>query len=247
MSYSSKIKFLFKIGWFNTLLFNFKYLPFKQAIRLPIFIGNNSRIFGLGGVYLSSDNVNTGMIKLGFKHEDCCLSPVGIHIHNDGSLIFHGSGVIGNCSSISIKKNAELSFGKNFGITGELHIHCHESITVGDNFSCAWGVRIFDTDFHEHCIPTTQTCRPMTKPISIGNQVWLCQDVKIMKGSSIPDWCTLSTGSIANKAYEVGNYTVLAGIPAHPVGVLMRKDHMYITRLHNWQITNGLHMFNKFL
>ena len=51
---------------FATIFFNFYYLPFKQAILLPIWI-YRPHFIKLGGVIsIECNNVKPGMIRLGF-------------------------------------------------------------------------------------------------------------------------------------------------------------------------------------
>lgn len=83
-----------------------------------------------------------GMINLGLKHEECVLSRIGVSICNEGKIEFNGSGLLGNGSSIVVKKNARLCMGENFGITGNLNLHCNNKITIGKFFSCSWNVSI---------------------------------------------------------------------------------------------------------
>ena len=51
---------------------------------------------------------------------------------------------------------------------------------------------------------------------SIGNDVWICDDVKIMGGVKIHDGAILATGALITK--DVPPYTIVAGIPAKIIG-----------------------------
>lgn len=85
-----------KINWVKTLICNFKYLDLNKAYRFPILVYRSCHFSGKGKIILKSDRIVMGMIKLGIKHESCCISSQGIHIKNEGRIIFEGSGVIGN-------------------------------------------------------------------------------------------------------------------------------------------------------
>lgn len=240
------IKIFLKVNWITTLFFNFKYLGWKKGRRIPVLLFNKCNIRGKGQ-FTISDKCRFGMIKLGIKHEFSCISETGIYIYNGGIIEFKGSGIIGNGCVISVKKNAILSLGKNFGITGDIKIHCHEKILIGNNFSCSCNVLISDTDFHECINPDNGLKQPMTKPIEIGNNVWCCQQSIISKGSIIPDWVTIAQMSMTNKKYECSSYSILAGIPAKCINKkLIRKDISIINNLSkNWIITNGFNLFNQ--
>lgn len=76
----------------KSIYLNLKCLPFSQAIRLPIFVSHGVLLASLKGkIVLDCDNIQTGMVKIGFGH-------VGIFdryrsrsiIENNGTLVFRG-------------------------------------------------------------------------------------------------------------------------------------------------------------
>lgn len=184
------------------------------------------------------------MIKLGHRHEAACLSLSGITLRCDGEIVFRGSGILGNGSAICVKRGARLEFGRNFGMTGETKIHCHEAIKIGDNFSCSWQVEISDTDMHSTTNMLTGEPKPETRPVAIGAQVWVCQHSMIAKGTVLPSWTTLASHSLANKAYDAEPYTVIAGMPAKPTSAKIRRnDVLKVSQSNGWMITRGLRTF----
>ena len=52
----------------KVLLFNLRYLPFKQAVKLPIFIKFDTKVNVPGRIVLQNNSVRTAMIRIGF-HE----------------------------------------------------------------------------------------------------------------------------------------------------------------------------------
>lgn len=235
----------FKVNWIVTIFFNFKYLGWKKGHRLPVLLYKSCCIKGRGH-FIVPDKCCFGMIKLGIKHEFSCISAIGVHIENNGVIEFKGSGVMGNGCVISVKKNAILSFCENFGMTGDIKIHCHERICIGKNFSCSWNVLISDTDFHSCRNPYDGKVQPLTQPIEIGDNVWCCQNVMIGKGATISSWNIIAAYSFVNKSFKSGDYTILAGIPAkEKLKHLKRIDLEAINNSNKrWMITNGLHLFN---
>ena len=86
------IWFEYICGLPKTVYFNFKCLPFLQAIKLPIFISHRVILASLKGkIVFDCDNVKTGMVKIGFGY-------VGIFdryrsrsiIENSGTLVLGG-------------------------------------------------------------------------------------------------------------------------------------------------------------
>lgn len=185
------------------------------------------------------------MIKLGIKHEPGILSR-GFRLENYGLVIFNGAGVLGNGSALAVKRGGTVTLGRNFGITGDFVLHCQKSVAIGDNFSCSWNVTICDTDFHEYRNIETGEKMPVAKKVVIGNNVWLCQRVLVLKGAIIPDWCTIGAMSLVNKEYVCPAYSVIAGTPGKVLGrKILRCDLSAINEHEKWEITNGLQLFNN--
>ncbi|WP_368335885.1 hypothetical protein [Phocaeicola dorei] len=243
------ITLFFKVNWLKTIIFNFIKLPISQSQYLPILIYKGSKCLHFirkGHVILdTSEKLSFGMIKLGIKHESCCLSKNGIILDNSGIIIFKGSGVVGNGSVFVIKENAILEIGKNFGITGDFKIHCYNHITIGDYFSCAWNVSLSDTDFHQTSNPQTGKFNSFTKPILIGDGVWVCQNVSITKGTILASFCTVASNSLVNKQYDIEPYSVIGGIPAKLLNIkLENNDIRKNMEIENFKITKGISVFN---
>lgn len=198
-----KIRLFCKVNWGQTIIFNYKHLPFYQAKHLPMLLYHPGTIRGKGTYILDVEQgkVKFGMLKLGVKNENSILTKTGICISNSGKIIFKGSGVMGNGCSLTIGKNATLQIGKNFGITGDVSIHCYDSVNIGDFFSCSWNVSIDDTDHHKLMDVERNIEKRETKPIIMGDNVWLCQHVTVLKGSQLPNWTIVSSNSLVNKAY----------------------------------------------
>ena len=79
----SKILFLFSLSFIKTIYFNFHYLPFKQAIKLPIIL-RHVRFKSLKGkVIIDSDHIYTNMIKFGFKSANYWLYDIGFKTRNN--------------------------------------------------------------------------------------------------------------------------------------------------------------------
>lgn len=247
MEIINKVRLLLKVNWIRTFAFNFKHLPFVQARHLPILLYHPGRICGSGSYVLEvpTKRIKFGMLKLGVKNENSILTKTGISISNNGKIIFRGSGVIGNGSSITVSNGGVLSLGENFGITGDVSFHCSESISIGRFFSCSWDVSIDDSDHHQLFDLDNNCVKQTTKPISIGDFVWLCQKVTLLKGVVLPDWTTVSSNSLVNRKYLTPPSAVLAGVPAKDTGKKIRRmDIESFASIKDWYITEGLKVFN---
>jgi len=130
-------------------------------------------------------------------------------------LILTGGGknmLIGYGSYIQIGKNAELTIGNSF-INREVKIICNKKITIGNDCIIAMGVIIRDNDGGSHKIlsPEYQNC----KPITIGNHVWIGENVIILKGVTIGEGCVIAAGSLVTK--DIPPYSLVMGSPAKVV------------------------------
>ena len=130
----------------------------------------------------------------------------------EGILEVKGKVGIGAGSRIDVGKNATLSFIGNVANSAGVTIVCGDRITIGNNTVISWDTLIIDTDFHYVMDLETGKTKPMHRPISIGENTWLCAGSKILKGSVLPDGCILSAGSVLNKRFDECN-CLLVGNP----------------------------------
>lgn len=212
----SKYSKFFSILSYKIIYFNFKYLPFNQAIKFPFFISKKVYFKRLKGKITIESPISTGMIKIGF-------GDVGIFddkrsrsiLDINGSLIFKGSANIGHGSKISISENGVLTLGNNFIITAESSIVAHLNIEFGNDCLLSWDTLIMDTDLHKIHNEFGETINE-EQPIKIGNNVWIgCRNL-ILKGAVIPDNAVLGANSVVSKKLDVEN-AIYVGNPVRCV------------------------------
>ncbi len=141
-----------------------------------------------------------------------------ISLGNHSELITHGDFIIGPGVHISVSSNGRLRLGgkresSGSGITSNTRIMARNSISIGHDAIIAWGVFISDSDWHE--ISWDQP----TKPIAIGDRVWISHDVSLLKGTTIGNGCVVGAKSLLSNSTYPGN-CLIAGAPAKVV----RKD-----------------------
>lgn len=198
----------------RTVWFNFRYLPFKDACKLPIWIANNVCIKSMwrGGIKLN--NVSTGIIRIGYHEADAVdifSTKTIIDIRKGGYVKFKADAHIGHGALLCVKQNGVLSLGDNFAISGTTRIVCTDNITIGNDVQFSWDSLIMDSDAH-HIIMEDGTEAVNTKRITIGNTVWIASNCTILKGTSIGDNCVVASNSLLNKSYEASS--IIGGIPA---------------------------------
>ena len=133
----------------KTVYFNFHYLPFHQAIKLPILLRNPRFINLKGKIILDcpQEKIRFAMIRLGvYVALEVPYLPVRLDIL--GAIIFKGSCWIGTNSCLQIGKKGTLIFGDNFLSSSGMTLACYHRIEFKENVRVGWGVQIMDTDLH---------------------------------------------------------------------------------------------------
>lgn len=201
----------------QSIIFNFRYLPFKKAKHLPILLRKPKLHLAKGSrVIIQCDDVYFGMIKLGYNgvsiYEDS-----GINLDLCGKIIFHGPCMIGNQTRFSVGDNGVVEFGRYFYNSAALKIVCYSQIIFENNVDVGWNSVIMDNDFHQIKIGREGEPLPLTKEIIIGHHSWLACNCTVMKGTVVPPYSIFAANSLLNKDYsELPEHTLFAGIPAIP-------------------------------
>lgn len=197
----------------KTLYFNFKYLPFKQAIKLPILLYKPHFNNLSGHVEIHSSHIKRGMIILG-KYCANIYPNNGIQLDIRGDLMFDGNCIIGNDSYISISDNGTLFLGDNLRITSSVKLVCYNKIKIGDNVLIGWQCLMCDNDFHSIIDLTINQAKRITKPIEIGNHVWIANSCSLIKGALVPSNSVVASHSLVNKDMGNEENILIAGSPA---------------------------------
>lgn len=210
--------------WFNpffTLWFNFRFLPFKQAVHLPILVWGIPRIVNLNPnfkIILDCETIKRGMIKINRSGE--YPSHTGGHtefILCGKKIIFKGSAIIGCGTRILSYLKSIIQIGKNVTITQQDTIISCEKIVLEDFVRIGSKVQIMDTSMHFVYHSDEQKVNNLSMPIIIGHNSWLANGVSVFKGTIIPPYSTVAGGSMINRDYsqEVEG-TCFIGNPAKP-------------------------------
>lgn len=179
---------------YNTLLFNFKAFPLKEAIKIPAICGSNV-FFGRieRGKIWCDVGVHFNMISLGRTEGSFRAG------RNQRTYIATGSKSMLKikdildipCGSV-LNVNGCVEIGKGFMPNSCLLISCGERITFGDNCNIGWNVTIIDGDGHPLCNKDNpDRVINNSKPVVIGNGCWIAAHVTIMKGVQLADNTTI--------------------------------------------------------
>ena len=200
--------------WIPSIVFNFHYLPWKQAIKLPIYLRKpNYRKLG-GKVIIESSAIKRGMIRLGFNITNT-YPDNGISWLNEGTIIFKGETVIGSDSYIVVRPTGKVEFGEDFASTAALKLVSCVGIQFGKGSLLGWDVTIMDTNFHPLYDTTNKQFKKSYGKISIGDYNWFSTQCMIMHSVVTPEHCVFGARSILTRSGQFESYCVHGGNPLH--------------------------------
>ena len=198
----------------RSLYYNFRLLPFSQAIKVPIFLSNYVTIKLKDGsrVEISAEKVHVGMIKIGYTQCDFFTARHHKSVLNigKGQLIFKGFANIGAGAKLSIDKDASLIFDNQFWSTGPLLIIARKQIQFGRNCVLSWNISVMDHDAHDIYHGGVLVNTP--QPVLFDNHCWIGFNSPILKGSIIPENSVIAANSVITKA-DFEKNSVIAGVP----------------------------------
>lgn len=128
-----------------------------------------------------------------------------------------------------------ISFGKHFYANTGLTILDENYVTFGDNVFLAPHVSIY-TAGH----PIDKDVRNMeleyAKPVTIGNDVWICGNVVINPGVSIGDDVVIASGSVV--VHDIPSHVIAGGNPCKVIRKISESDkERWMKELENYQLS----------
>lgn len=199
----------------KSIYINFKTLPLRQAIKMPILVTSNTYFYSVSGKIKLEGDAHFGMVRFGYMGEDT-IYPYSVRtiLQLDGTLILNNDVHFGNGLTIRILPNATLRIGENVKINNKTKIICYDSIWIKRDTRFAWECQVLDTSFHYIRDLQTKSVSKLTSPIIIGAHNWIGNRVTIMKGVETPNYTIAGACSLLNKKYEIPEYSLIAGSPA---------------------------------
>lgn len=198
------LNFLLKLN-FKTIYFNVKYLPFRQAIKLPILVSSKVYLRVTSGKLIIECPIRPGLIQLGYGMVGIFDNKKSRSIWEvSGTIVFKGKCNIGHGSKISVGSGGKLILGENFAITAETSIVAFSEIKFGNNCLLSWDILVMDTDFHKIKDDSGNIINK-PRPIIIGDKVWIGCRCLVLKGTIIPNNCVIGADSTVSKVLEKDN------------------------------------------
>lgn len=209
----------FHRNWWAIFYFNFKMLPFKQAIKFPFDFYGKVRFPSLKGRVVINCPVTRRMVEFGraeseiFPSERCIISIKGDLVVNGKGNSF-GSGVI-----LEINEGAIMELNNDLLNAPRTKFIIKKGLYIGNHVRISWEGQLFDSNFHYIRNRATGAIPPIHKEIRIGDYVWIGNRVTLNKGTNIPNHSIVASNSLCNKDYakEGKEYITIAGSPAKVV------------------------------
>lgn len=199
----------------KTVLFNLRYLPLRQAWRLPVLVSHRVWLKTLGGrVRIEADEVRTGMIRLGFgdvgifdQHRSRSVWQVS------GEVVWRGRASLGHGCKISV--SGRLDVGDGLIVTAESAFVAHRSVTLGRGVLISWDVLVMDSDFHP-LVDADGRRLNEDAPVVIGDGVWIGARVLVLKGTTLAPGTVVAAASTVTRSVDTPQQ-LIGGSPATPI------------------------------
>jgi len=198
-----------------TLYFNFHYLPFRQALRLPVVLYKPHLVKCRGKVRLepADGRIYHGMVRLGFRHAMIYADNGITWENNGGTVVFRGNCVVGNDAYLSVGKTATVDFGCDFANSAAMKLVAFSGITFGDHDRVGWNCLFLDSNIHPLYDMERKEFMQAGGPIAIGDYNWFGADCKVMHSTVTPERCVFAIGTVVTRGSKMKSYCAMGGSP----------------------------------
>ncbi|MDL2243544.1 acyltransferase [Bacteroidales bacterium OttesenSCG-928-J19] len=159
---------------------------------------------------------NDGILSVGVEYYGFMHKTDKTFLNLKGKLTLNGSFQIGRGCRFNIGENGHVILGRNSFVNPNTTFIIMHKLVIGDNCSISWNCQFLDEDFHEI---NYSGKKESENSIIIGNNVWIGCNVKIYKGTVIPDNCVIASDSVVKGIFHE-EYTLIAGTP----GKVIKKE-----------------------
>lgn len=160
------------------------------------YINRYSRINALGGI-------GVGLFLINFIFQRVLFINRQIH-----TQVHYTSRIIGE----NIKFNEDRNTILSFAVSGGVYIQSINGVIIKKDVMFAPGVKIVSANHNKD----KRRESDVSKPIIIGERVWIGANAVILPGVEIADDCIIGAGTIVTKSFLVKN-SIIVGNPAKKI------------------------------
>lgn len=182
-------------------VFKSLYYSYTKCQKLNILIFKNTYI----KIKKSKIKID-GIVQIGKTWNGFSNSKT-VFVAKENSNFISGNFKIFDGCNISIENNATLKIGSGY-INSNSHINCFNNIIIGRDVAISEEVMIRDSDNHD----ILRNGYVKSKPIKIGNHVWIGLRAIILKGVTIGNDSIIGAGAVVTK--DVPPNCLVVGTPA---------------------------------
>lgn len=200
----------------RVIYFNFRHLPLKTALKLPVWVHYKASVRCNGQVVILG-KINVAMIRIGFhtvpaKDEN---DKTSVRVERRGRLVFKGTAHVGRGSKLFVAKGGNLILGNNFAISASSAILCYKRIVFGKDIQFSWDCLVMDSDTH-YIYDSSGDRVNYDNEIIFGDKVWIGCGSLVLKGTTVPSNCVIGANSLVSGSRFESN-SVIIGNPAKSV------------------------------
>lgn len=136
-----------------------------------------------------------------------------VEVRRGARLSVRGSAALVRGTRVVVGQGAHLEIGPDTYINFNSAVSCFEHLKIGARCAISWNTNILDANIHELIVDGAP--RPRSRPVVIGDDVWIGTGVTVLSGVTVGDGAVLAAGSVVTSDVPAG--TVAAGNPARVV------------------------------
>ena len=210
----------------NLLHFGYRFIKTTQLRPFPIFRFfkyNSLKDIYKGDVIITAPYTiikkekgakikKKGVTRLGCKRFKSSKQETRLLLEKGSTLSLNGNIIIGYGADIEILKGGILKIGDGVTMNIGTTIVCKDRVEIGNNTMIGRHVTIRDNNGAHYL---NRSGYKNSRPVIIGDKVWLCEQSTVMPGVQIDDSAIVSALSFV--IGPVKKNTVVSGNPAHVV------------------------------
>lgn len=199
----------------------FKYFRELTRYHLPVLLKTRWKFLTYGNTVVTlakSAQINIhGKFHFSERWTPNDPFPSLFFMSENSSFTVRGRFRIYTGSRIYINSGATLDLGSGY-INNNLSLSCFERIEIGNGVAIAENVCIRDSDNHT-VLPRAHVS---TKPVKIGNNVWIGMNVTVLKGVHIGEGSIIAAGAVVTG--DIPPNCLAAGVPARVIKTGVRWE-----------------------